>query len=297
MTWIQIKIDARADQVSHCEDWLLEAGASVVTLEDGADQPLFEPPPGATPLWDHTRVVGLFEDGSDSGAVIAWLQQQAAPDTLAIRAEILEDKDWEREWMKNFHPIQCGQRLWICPSWREPPDPEAVNLKLDPGLAFGTGTHPTTALCLQWLDSQDLTAKYVIDYGCGSGILGIAALLLGAREVLGVDNDPQALLATRDNAQRNDVEERLRACLPDHVPARPADVMVANILAQPLIDLAPHLANLTAPGGLLALSGILLEQAEAVAERYREWFEITAIDNRNEWSRITGIRKQDAPRP
>ena len=291
MPWIQIKIDAHSDQVSQCEDWLLEAGAEVVTLEDGADQPLFEPPPGATPLWDHTRVVGLFQAGIDSEATITWLKEQAEPEPLHARAELLEDKDWEREWMKNFHPIQCGQRLWICPSWREPPDPNAVNLKLDPGLAFGTGTHPTTALCLQWLDREDLEGKQVIDYGCGSGILGIAALLLGAREVLAVDNDPQALTATRDNAQRNDVAERIIPALPDQVPDIQADVMVANILAQPLLQLAPRLAQLTRPGGRLALSGILQEQADQIVQCYQQWFEIERVEQQEDWVRVSGCRK------
>ncbi len=291
MPWIQIKIDAHSDQVGQCEDWLLEAGAEVVTLEDGADQPLFEPPPGATPLWDHTRVVGLFQAGIDSEATIAWLKEQAEPETLDVRAELLEDKDWEREWMKNFHPIQCGQRLWICPSWREPPEPDAVNLKLDPGLAFGTGTHPTTALCLQWLDSQDLEGKQVIDYGCGSGILGIAALLLGAREVVAVDNDPQALTATRDNAQRNDVNDRIITVLPEQVPEAQADIMVANILAQPLLQLAPRLAQLTRPGGLIALSGILQEQAGQIVECYQQWFEIDEIQQQEDWVRVSGRRK------
>lgn len=291
MPWIQIKIDAHRDQVSQCEDWLMEAGAEVVTLEDGADQPLFEPPPGATPLWDHTRVVGLFQADVDSEAIIAWLKEQAEPHPLHARAELLEDKDWEREWMKNFHPIQCGQRLWICPSWREPPDPSAVNLKLDPGLAFGTGTHPTTALCLQWLDRQDLEGKQVIDYGCGSGILGIAALLLGAQEVLAVDNDPQALIATRDNAQRNDVEDRIVPVLPEQVPERQADIMVANILAQPLLQLAPRLAQLTRPGGLIALSGILQEQAQQIVDCYQQWFDIDGVDQREDWVRVSGRRK------
>ncbi len=291
MPWIQIKIDVHAEQAGQFEDWLLEAGAEVVTLEDGADQPLFEPPPGTTPLWDQTRVVGLFDASADSDAILAWLAECAEPEALVARAELLEDKDWEREWMKNFHPIQCGQRLWICPSWREPPDPTAVNLKLDPGLAFGTGTHPTTKLCLQWLDQQALNDTLVVDYGCGSGILAIAALLLGARQALAVDNDPQALTATRDNAQRNDVQDQVVTLLPDQVPDTQADVMVANILAQPLIQLAPRLAALTRPGGLLALSGILREQAEGVAERYREWFDIDAIEVQEDWVRITGIRQ------
>ena len=188
--------------------------------------------------------------------------------TINARWEQLEDKDWSQEWKQHFQPLKCGDRLWICPSWITPPDLNAVNLSLDPGLAFGTGSHPTTHLCLRWLDRQDLKGKIVIDYGCGSGILGIAALLLGAKQVIAVDNDPQALLASRDNAERNNITaSRLSTYLPDDVPATIcADVMVANILASPLISLAPKLCAMTKPKGLLCLAGLLETQIDAVSK-------------------------------
>lgn len=216
---------------------------------------------------------------------------QFAGDLAKARVEILEDKDWEREWMENFHPMQFGQRLWICPSWRDVPDPEAVNVMLDPGLAFGTGTHPTTALCLTWLDGQELGGQTVIDYGCGSGILGIAALKLGAGRVIGVDIDPQAIEASRENAARNGVENGVELYLPADRPQLQADVLVANILAGPLRELASDIASLVKPGGRLALSGILATQAEEVRAAYLPWFEMDAPVEQEEWVRLSGIRK------
>ncbi|CSB25999.1 50S ribosomal protein L11 methyltransferase [Vibrio cholerae] len=201
----------------------------------------------------------------------------------------MEDKDWEREWMDNFHPMQFGRRLWICPSWREVPDPQAVNVMLDPGLAFGTGTHPTTALCLEWLDNLDLTGKTVIDFGCGSGILAIAAIKLGAAKVIGIDIDPQALLASKDNAARNGVEDQIEVYLPKDQPeGLVADVVVANILAGPLRELSPIIKGLLKPGGQLAMSGILDTQAESVAEFYRDDLELDPIAEKSEWCRISG---------
>jgi ribosomal protein L11 methyltransferase len=203
----------------------------------------------------------------------------------------VEDKDWEREWMDDFRPLQFGSRLWIVPSWHQPPDPDAANLSLDPGLAFGTGTHPTTALCLEWLDGQDVGGQQVIDYGCGSGILGLAALLLGADHVTGVDTDQQALEASRENARRNEVDEsRLDLYLPGDEPGTVADVMLANILAQPLIGLAPHLAGKVKAGGHLVLSGILSSQAREVMAAYEPWFIMDEPEQREEWIRLTGRR-------
>jgi ribosomal protein L11 methyltransferase len=206
------------------------------------------------------------------------------------RIEILEDKDWIREWMDSYQPMRFGMRLWICPSWRTPPEPDAVNLMLDPGLAFGTGTHPTTSLCLQWLDGLDLNGKTVIDFGCGSGILGIAALLLGAKKVFAIDNDPQALLATRDNAQRNGLgEEQIQALLPEQLPADiSADVVIANILAAPLISLASQLHGKLRKGGDIALSGILAEQADAVAVAYEPVIQWQSQVQQEDWIRLAG---------
>lgn len=220
MPWIQIKLNATNDNAEAIGDMLMEeTGAVSVTFLDAKDTPVFEPLPGETRLWGDTDVVALYEADMDTSLI---LQQIKASNMLAEgfahKVEQVEDKDWEREWMDNFHPMQFGRRLWICPSWREVPDPQAVNVMLDPGLAFGTGTHPTTALCLEWLDNLDLTGKTVIDFGCGSGILAIAAIKLGAAKVIGIDIDPQALLASKDNAARNGVEDQIEVYLPKDQP-------------------------------------------------------------------------------
>jgi len=298
MPWLQIKVSIPPEQAEAYEDLLLAAGCAAVTYQDAADQPIFEPDLGTTPLWSDTVVTGLFAAEHDLRETLQLLQtaqQQIATGQTALpefKAEILEDKDWEREWMKNYHPMQFGQRLWICPSWREAPDPNAVNLMLDPGLAFGTGTHPTTALCLEWLDAQTLENKKVTDYGCGSGILGIAALLLGADHVIAVDSDIQAIQATRDNLGRNKLsDDRLDAYLPESAPQAATDVLVANILAGPLVELAPTLAERVKPGGLLALSGLLIHQADEIIQAYSPWFDLDPVAEREEWIRVTGVKR------
>lgn len=296
MPWIQVKIDIHPAQIDSIEDLLLASGACAVTMEDGKDQPIYEPERGTTPLWKHTQLTGLFDAAADMQTIIPRIEERyqalSGNPLPSHRVEILEDKDWERAWMDNFHPMLFGKRLWICPSWREPEDPNGINLMLDPGLAFGTGTHPTTALCLAWLDAQDITDKVVVDYGCGSGILGIAALLLGAKRVIGVDNDPQALEASRENTRRNNIaEERFEIYLPGEAPEIEADIMIANILAQPLISLSPTLAKMTKQGGLLVLSGILEQQASDVSERYSEWFEMEQPEQKEEWIRLSGTKQ------
>ena len=293
MPWLQLKLDADRDSAETLEDALLALGAAAVTLEDSADQPLYEPGLNERPVWNRTRVTGLFDAATDMGAVLDRLAAQSPTPLPAHHIDLLEDKDWEREWMSHYQPIQCGGRLWICPSWREPVDPDAVNLRLDPGLAFGTGTHPTTFLCLRWLDRQALTGARLVDYGCGSGILGIAALLLGAEQVTAIDTDPQALAATRDNLQRNGLADaRLRAYSPEAAPeaAPTQDIVVANILAGPLIELAPRLAAYLPAGGRIALSGILCEQAEAITERYARWFGQLTREEKDGWCCISGVR-------
>ncbi|ENM5827315.1 50S ribosomal protein L11 methyltransferase [Vibrio metoecus] len=291
MPWIQIKLNATNDNAETIGDMLMEeTGAVSVTFLDAKDTPVFEPLPGETRLWGDTDVVALYEADMDTSLI---LQQIKASNMLAEgfahKVEQVEDKDWEREWMDNFHPMQFGRRLWICPSWREVPDPQAVNVMLDPGLAFGTGTHPTTALCLEWLDNLDLTGKTVIDFGCGSGILAIAAIKLGAAKVIGIDIDPQALLASKDNAARNGVEDQIEVYLPKDQPeGLVADVVVANILAGPLRELSPIIKGLLKPGGQLAMSGILDTQAESVAEFYRDDLELDPIAEKSEWCRISG---------
>ena len=231
MPWIQLKLNTTGANAEELSDALMEAGSVSITFQDTHDTPVFEPLPGETRLWGDTDVIGLFDAETDMKEVVAILENHPLLGAgFAHKIEQLEDKDWEREWMDNFHPMQFGQRLWICPSWRDVPDENAVNVMLDPGLAFGTGTHPTTSLCLQWLDGLDLEGKTVIDFGCGSGILAIAALKLGAAKAIGIDIDPQAIQASRDNAERNGVSDRLELYLPDAQPeAMKADVVVAVV--------------------------------------------------------------------
>lgn len=235
MPWIQIKLNASDKNAEQIGDMLMEnTGALSVTFLDAKDTPVFEPLPGETRLWGETDVVALYDAETDTKQVLNQIaDSDLLEDGFAHKVEQLEDKDWEREWMENFHPMQFGKRLWICPSWRDIPDPNAVNVMLDPGLAFGTGTHPTTSLCLEWLEGIELEGKTVIDFGCGSGILAIAAIKLGASKVIGIDIDPQAIQASRANAERNGVADQLELFLPQDQPDNLiADVVVANILAE-----------------------------------------------------------------
>jgi ribosomal protein L11 methyltransferase len=267
---------------------LLGRGAQAVTFMDAQDVPVYEPLPGETPLWGETEVMGLFDAETDPAPTIAFFQQIFGEE-VGYKVELLEDKDWVREWMDHFHPMQFGERLWICPSWRDVPNPDAVNVMLDPGLAFGTGTHPTTALCLQWLDGLDLTGKTVVDFGCGSGILGIAALKLGAARVIGIDIDPQAIQASRDNAERNGVAGQIELYLPADQPQDvEADVVVANILAGPLRELAPLIAGHGKAGSLMALSGVLESQAPELETIYGQWFDMDPTAVKEEWCRLSG---------
>ncbi|SQH78467.1 methylase for 50S ribosomal subunit protein L11 [Shewanella benthica] len=293
MPWIQLKIDTDSQHADALSDLLMEEGSLSITFEDGKDTPIYEPTLGETPLWNNTVLTALFEADRDLAILVEQLKLLPyLGSDFRYKIEQVEDKDWEREWMDNFHPIQFGKRLWICPSWREIPDPEAVNVILDPGLAFGTGTHPTTALCLEWLDGLDLTDKEVIDFGCGSGILAVAALKLGAKKVTGIDIDYQAIEASKANAERNDVQDRLSLYLPEEQPQDlKADILVANILAGPLRELAPLIAEKVKSAGQLALSGLLKEQADEVAEFYTQWFDMDAPVHKEDWSRLTGIRK------
>ncbi|MFF7707717.1 50S ribosomal protein L11 methyltransferase [Pseudomonas sp. NPDC007930] len=292
MPWLQVRLAIGPEQAETYEDALLAIGAVSVTFMDAEDQPIFEPELNTTPLWSHTHLLALFEADTEAEAVFAHLQLMTEAALPEHHAEVIADQDWERSWMDNFHPMRFGQRLWIVPSWHEAPEPGAVNLLLDPGLAFGTGTHPTTALCLEWLDGQALGGQQVLDFGCGSGILAIAALLLGAREAVGTDIDVQALEASRDNAERNGIApERFPVYLPEQMPAMQADVLMANILAGPLVALAPQLQTLVRPNGLLVLSGILAEQGEEVAQAYAAAFDLDPIAERDGWVRISGRRR------
>lgn len=293
MSWLQLRLEGERDQVAALEDLLLTTGAVAVTLEDNADQPVLEPAPGETPLWNATRLTGLYPADTDMDSILDIL-----PDDIvagcAPRVEILEDKDWEREWMRHYKPMRFGRRLWVCPSWLEPPEPAAVNLLLDPGLAFGTGTHPTTELCLTQLDDLDLVDRHVVDYGCGSGILALAALKLGARDVLGVDNDPQALTASRDNAARNNIDTaRLPVVLPGQPPLTErsgcTDLVIANILAGPLMALSDTLIGLLRPGGTLLLSGLLDSQADQLIAHYRPTIALQVAAEKDGWVCLKGV--------
>lgn len=297
--FLELSLTLRSSDQERVELALEEVGALSVTLLDAeVDTPneraILEPGVGETPLWGEIALQALFDVDADRTGlvhVLTDLLPDLPPERIVFRE--VEDQDWTRVWMDQFRPMRFGRRLWIYPWNIEPPadDAEAVVVRLDPGLAFGTGTHPTTALCLEWLDGLDLAGANVIDYGCGSGILAIAALKLGAARVLGVDNDPQALEASRANAARNGVAERLELFMPQEFADAPSDVFVANILAGPLADLAPRFAANVRSGGALALSGILQAQAQELVERYAEWFDDLVVTTREDWVRIAGRRR------
>lgn len=293
MAFLQISLELDAADAQASEDALMALGAHSITFQDPGGDPVLEPGPGENPLWGRVVVLALFDADADPHAIRdALCQYLDAGTATAWRHEILEDRDWERAWMDGFVPMRFGRRLWVCPSTHDLDEQDAVVLHLDPGLAFGTGTHPTTALCLRWLDAADLCGTRVVDYGCGSGILAVAALLLGASCCDGVDNDPQALVASRDNATRNRVASRLSLSLPrDFKPDAGADVLVANILSGILVDLAPRLTGLVRPRGRLALSGILDSQVDDVVAAYRNAFELDAPVLEDGWALLTGQRR------
>ena len=292
MSWKELHLQLSSQDIDAISDALHELGAVAVTLRDAEDNPIFEPPPGTTPLWEQTQVTGLFDASRDLEAVIGQLESQFGQGfVVQWQQDELPEVDWERSWMDDFEPMQFGKRLWIVPSWHDAPDDSAANIQLDPGLAFGTGTHPTTALCLEWLDAHPPQGQTVIDYGCGSGILAIAALKLGAEKAWGIDNDPQALVASGENALKNHLEDRLDLYRPEAMPGLQVDLVIANILANPLQELAPRLAHLVKPGGHIILSGILREQAEGLNQIYSQWFEMAPIAHKEDWVRLEGVKK------
>jgi ribosomal protein L11 methyltransferase len=285
--WIQISVRVDKERVESAESVLFETGAVSVTLLDAEDHPVHEPGPGEMPLWPDVVVQGLFQAEIETTAVIRALERAGlVDDPTRIQREELVNRDWERAWMDQYQPMAFGNELWICPSHIEP-DPEwPLVIRLDPGLAFGSGTHPTTALCLEWIDSLDLADRTVIDFGCGSGILAIACALKGAREVIAVDHDPQALQATSDNARRNGCEDLIDCLDPGQFKAQTVDCVVANILAGPLIKLAPVLQSCVADGGQLILSGILRDQADAVIRAYQPELRLADHSAREDWVRL-----------
>jgi ribosomal protein L11 methyltransferase len=293
MPWLQARIHVRRAHTARAEALLERLGSLSVTLEDAADQPLLEPAPGETPIWENTCVTGLFDAATDPDSLGKAIDQGLEGTDADVIIEQLDDRAWERTWLEHFRPIRFGRRLWVCPKDQDIPAaerPDAVVLKLDPGLAFGTGSHATTALCLEWLDSADLAHKTVVDYGCGSGILAIAAVLLGAASAVAVDHDPQALLATRANAAANGVASRIAVAASRDAVAQPADIVLANILATTLVSLAGTLTCLVRPGGQLVLSGILEDQAGAVAEAYRPDVIFSPPLKLDSWVLLTGTR-------
>ncbi len=291
MAWQQLKIETTAAHSESLEQLLLEFGAVAISFVDAEDQPLFQIEPGSTVIWDATVLVALFEqDQALDSCLNALSQNTAVVNRASLEVEIIEDQDWERAWMDEFHAMQYGPALWICPSWQTPPDPNAINIMLDPGLAFGSGTHATTALCLEWLAATELAEKTIVDYGSGSGVLAIGAALLGASHVVAVDNDPQAIVATLDNSQRNHIDlERLSAYLPEDIPVIQADILIANILAGPLLTLAPTLKALIKPGGSIVLSGILEEQVGMILEVYDSLFDMQPPTIKDGWVRLAGV--------
>ena len=285
--WQQIRVAAVQSELVDVEDLLWGAGALSVTLTPRGGPDLLEPGPGETPVWEILTVTALFAAEADTGEIAESIRALGYICTVGV----LEDRVWQREWLRYFRPLRFGERLWVCPTGFEVDAERAVVLKLDPGLAFGTGTHPTTALCLEWLDANLPPNARVIDYGCGSGVLGIAASLLGARDVLCIDNDPQALSATQANAVRNSV--RVSCSLPDVEPAA-ADVLLANILAGPLMDLRETLVGALQPGGQLVLSGIKQNQGDALMAAYDGALEDLQLTEQDGWLRIAGRRRANA---
>jgi ribosomal protein L11 methyltransferase len=292
MPFLQLTFDIGGADPTPFEDVLVALGAVSVTLEDAADDPVLEPAPGETPLWPTIRLHALFEAESNAGAIAGRITR-TFPGVAAPRVAEVADKAWEREWLKDFRPMRFGRRLWVCPGGQPAGDEDAVRIELDPGLAFGTGTHPTTAMCLAWLDGLDLRGCRFVDYGCGSGILAIAAVKLGASAAHAVDIDPQALIATRENAARNGVLAGLTVTADPALADAAADVLVANILAGPLAELAPRFAAAVRPGGEIALSGVLEDQVDVVTAAYRPWFDIALTAAREGWGLIGGRRRAD----
>lgn len=288
MPFLQIRCDSGHPEFA--EEILLACGALSVSQVDAADEPVLEPAPGDTPLWPRTISIGLFQPDADAAEVESQLRS-VLPDgaDLNLQVENVEDQDWVRVWLENCPPMKFGQRLWVCPEAKRIDEPGCATLMLDPGLAFGTGTHPSTALCLEWIANQPITDLEVIDFGCGSGILGIAALKLGARQCVAFDIDPQAIIATRENARRNEVSSGMQLVEHDApFEAEKADVVFANILARPLIELAPLLCSKLKPGGAIVLAGLLDRQAEEVRQAYAEHLDFEADQSQEGWTRIAG---------
>jgi ribosomal protein L11 methyltransferase len=296
MEWQQFVMNLEALNPASVEEILIRHGAQSVTFSDAGDVPVLEPGPGETPLWNNTRITGLFGPGVDVAGLLADLRSSLAVEQLPDHwLEALADRDWEREWLRDFGPMQFGRRLWVCPADSEPGQADAVIVRLDPGLAFGTGTHATTAMCLEWLDTIELRGRTMLDYGCGSGVLAIAALKLGCEHAQAMDIDVQAVTATVENAAQNKMREKLTVSTSDADIEGQFDVVVANILAGPLVELAGSISERVRAGGRLALSGILSEQAAEVIDAYAPWVDLDEPEFRQQdgqtWVRLTGRKR------
>lgn len=290
MAWLQLRVQSRYPEF--VDEILQSAGASAVSFIDAKDDPVLEPAPGETPLWTNTVTLGLFPEKHDMAPTLEALREQLPDgDDIQLETELVEDQDWVRVWLKDCPPLKFGTRLWVCPHEKRVDEPGAVTLLLDPGLAFGTGTHPSTAMCLEWIATHEVDGWNVLDYGCGSGILAIAALKLGAASAVAYDIDPQAIQASEENARVNGVGDRLTTVAPHlAVTPFPADLVLANILARPLIDLAPLLASSIRPGGWIVLAGLLDRQADEVRAAYAPWFDFAADGHREGWTRLAARR-------
>ena len=290
--WLQIEFSLPGDDTPRAETLLNSLGALSVTILDAGDEPLLGPAPGSTPVWEQTTVRALLPLDANRSS----LKKQLAAELECshFHSEIIKDQDWERAWMDDFKAMRFGKRLWVCPSWLEPPEPDAINLMLDPGLAFGTGTHATTALCLEWLDANPPIDLTLIDYGCGSGILSLAALKLGAKKVRAVDIDELALQASRANAINNKIPSSiLLLSQPEQLENTPVDLVMANILCGPLIELAPSMVDKIKFGGSIILSGILKDQAEQITHAYQHWFESLILKELDGWILLHGLNRNN----
>ncbi len=292
MLWLQVRFPAEREQAQQLSDALEECGAMSVSIEHvGSSDAWVETDWNEAPVWQQSRVIALFPEHTNLDIVLGQLKALTGTEPPVPTTDLLADEDWASSWMSHYKPLKMNENLWVCPSWIAPPDPHAINVILDPGMAFGTGDHPTTALCLEWLAEQNLTNQDVMDYGCGSGILAIAALKLGARAAIGVDIDPEALDVSRRNAVLNGVSERFQAFLPNALPANAgADIVIANILAKPLAELAPQISACVRPGGQLALSGLLREQVDMVRPYYEKSFALEQRQ-RGEWTLFAGRKR------
>ncbi|NOS87492.1 MAG: 50S ribosomal protein L11 methyltransferase [Methylococcaceae bacterium] len=292
MAWHQISVITDEHTAPNLADFFSQLGAVSVTYMDAEDEPVYEPAIGETKIWSNTQVIALYElDAIPEHIETQVLEKFKHADLHTWLHESIADQEWERAWMEYYQPMKFADKLWVCPTDQEQYETGTVCLTLDPGLAFGTGTHPTTALCLEWLASHDLADKTLIDYGCGSGILAVAGILLGAKFAHAVDIDPQALTATTSNALKNQVTDKIACYLPEHFQPFAADVVLANILAKPLIDMAPAICALVAPGGQLVLSGILHEQADAVIQAYQQYIDFKPLVQQEDWIRLDGIKR------